>query len=143
MGFFDEIVEAYRSKVGPTKVEYMAAHKRYEAVRNEAAAELVKTLRGAPELAALAEFEALSGPNAIYVRWASPGDRAEMCLFFSNPTEATVSFAVEDYGRQFTFDAPLGDAVNLFLAWVDGDVDTVTRYGACPHDWAETIGVQP
>ena len=97
-------------------------------------------MRGSPELAALAEFEALSGPNAIYVRWASPGDRAEMCLFFSSPTEATVSFAVEDYGRQFTFDAPLEDAVNLFLAWVDGDVYTVTRYGACPEDWAETIG---
>lgn len=140
MSFFDEIVEAYRYKVGPAKVEYMAARKRYEAVRDEAAAELVKTLRGAPELAALAEFEALSGPNAIYVRWASPGDRAEMCLFFSDPTEATVYFAGEDYGRQFTFDAPLEDAVNLFLAWVDGDVYTVTRYGACPEDWAETIG---
>lgn len=63
----------------------MAAHKRYEAVRDEAAAELVKTLRGSPELAALAEFEALSGPNAIYVRWASPGDRAETRLFFSQP----------------------------------------------------------
>ena len=45
MSFFDEIVEAYRYKVGPTKVEYMAAHKRYEAVRDEAAAELVKTQR--------------------------------------------------------------------------------------------------
>ena len=57
MSFFDEIVEAYRAKVGPTKVEYMAAHKRYEAVRDEAAAELVKTLRGAPELAARARDE--------------------------------------------------------------------------------------
>ena len=57
MSFFDEIVEAYRSKVGPTKVEYMAAHKRYEAVRDEAAAELVKMLRGAPELAARARDE--------------------------------------------------------------------------------------
>ncbi len=140
MGFFDEIVEAYRRKVGPAKVEYMAAHKRYEAVRDEAAAELVKTLRGAPELAALADFEALSGPNAIYVRWASPGDRAEMCLFFSDPTEATVYFAGEDYGRQFTFDAPLEDAVNLFLAWVSGNREVVTSHPECPHDWAETIG---
>ena len=139
MSFFDEIVEAYRAKVGPTKVEYMAAHKRYEAVRGEAAAELAEALRCAP---ALAEFDvtANDSPDDTDLWWSSPGERAEMCLGLDDPSEATVYFAGEDYGHQFTFDAPLEDAVNLFLAWVDGDVDTVTRYGACPEDWAETIG---
>ena len=141
MSFFDEIVEAYRYKVGNAQAEVDAARERYDAVREEAAAELAKAALDAPELKLLAgvgscEYDTLSA--ALWV--VSPGERAEMFLDPVTPDEATLLFAGEDYGRQFRFNAPLEDAVNLFLAWVGGDVDTVTRYGACPEDWAETIG---
>jgi len=142
MSFFDEIVEAYRYKVGNAQAEVDAARERYDAVRDEAAAELANAALGASDLAPLAEFVGpVSGPSDDTVLWfVSPGERAEMSLALLDPSEASVFFAGEDYGRQFRFNAPLEDAVNLFLAWVDGDVDTVTRYGACPEDWAETIG---
>ena len=141
MSFFDERVEAYRRYVGNARDDVDAARGRYEMACDDAAAELIDDALDALCLP-LSEFESSVSDvgGVIALRWSSPGGRAEIVIYASSPTEATVSFAGEDYGRSFTFDAPLEDAVNLFLAWVDGDVYTVTRYGACPEDWAETIG---
>ena len=120
MSFFDERVEAYRRYVGSARDDVDAARGRYEMACDDAAAELIDDALDALCLP-LSEFESSVSDvgGVIALRWSSPGGRAEIVIYASSPTEATVSFAGEDYGRSFTFDAPLEDAVNLFLAWVE------------------------
>jgi len=143
MSFFDEIVEAYRYKVGNAQAEVDAAAERYDAVREEAAAELAKAALDAPEFAPLAHIGAKvhEMSQTLLLWWSSPGEIAEMCIYTAAPGEATLYLAGEEYGRQFILTAPAEDTVRLFLAWVDGDHATVTAYPTCPVDWAETIGV--
>ena len=144
MSFFDEMRAEYGACVDKAYAIKQRADMKAAMLHSQACDAVVEALRGTPEYVPFVDCDvsAEGGRAGIEVTILSPCGKAELQMWDVEAEVVSLGLSAEPNGYQFHMALSFEEATTMFVAWINGKRDVVTSHPECPHDWAETIGVE-